>query len=305
MKGTPNLRPLASEKSNPRSADLDRKSALEIARIVNTEDARVAPAVKRALPQIAKAIDLIANAISHGGRLIYVGTGTSGRIAALDAAEIPPTFDVDPRMVQFIMAGGTAALAKATEASEDSRELGRREMARKKPGKNDVVVGIAASGRTPFTVAAVQYARAREAKTVAVTCNRHSALGKAAHIEIVAEVGPEVIAGSSRMKAGSAEKMILNMLSTGAMTRLGYVYGNLMVHLRLKNTKLIERGIGIVETATGLNRKQSIQLLAASGNSVPTALVMAIGSVDRGNAEAALKKSRGRVRKAIESLMRP
>jgi N-acetylmuramic acid 6-phosphate etherase len=305
MKGTPNLRRLASEKSNPRSADLDRKSALEIARIINTEDARVAPAVKRALPQIAKAIDLIANAISHGGRLIYVGTGTSGRIAALDAAEIPPTFDVDPRMVQFIMAGGTAALAKATEASEDSRELGRREMARKKPGKNDVVVGIAASGRTPFTVAAVQYARAREAKTVAVTCNRHSALGKAAHIEIVAEVGPEVIAGSSRMKAGSAEKMILNMLSTGAMTRLGYVYGNLMVHLRLKNTKLIERGIGIVETATGLNRKQSIQLLAASGNSVPTALVMAIASVDRGNAEAALKKSRGRVRKAIQSLIRP
>jgi N-acetylmuramic acid 6-phosphate etherase len=305
MKGTPNLRRLASEKSNPRSADLDRKSALEIARIINTEDARLAPAVKRALPQIAKAIDLIANAISHGGRLIYVGTGTSGRIAALDAAEIPPTFDAEPRLVQFIMAGGTAALAKATEASEDSRELGRREMARKKAGKNDVVVGIAASGRTPFTVAAVQYARAHGATTVAVTCNRHSALGKAAHIEIVAEVGPEVIAGSSRMKAGSAEKMILNMLSTGAMTRLGYVYGNLMVHLRLKNTKLIERGIGIVETATGLNRKQSIRLLAASGNSVPTALVMAIASEDRGNAEAALKKSRGRVRKAIQSLIRP
>jgi N-acetylmuramic acid 6-phosphate etherase len=296
-----NLRRLTTEKSNPASTDLDRKSSLEIARIINAEDAKVAPAVKRALPQIAQAIDLIATALTQGGRLIYVGTGTSGRIAALDAAECPPTFDVDPNKVQFIIAGGLKALATATEASEDSRELGRKEMARKKPGKKDVVVGVAASGRTPFTIAAVQYARARGAKTVAVTCNRNSPLGKAAHLEIVAEVGPEVIAGSSRMKAGSAEKMILNMLSTGAMTRMGYVYGNLMVHLRLKNSKLIERGVSILEQTAKLNRAEATKLLTSARHSVPVALIMAKTGVTRAAAAAALKKSQGQVRKAIEA----
>jgi N-acetylmuramic acid 6-phosphate etherase len=296
---TPDLRRLTTEKSNPASANLDRKSSLEIARIINAEDAKVPPAVKRALPQIAQAIDLIAAALFQGGRLIYVGTGTSGRIAALDAAECPPTFDTDPKMVQFIIAGGLQALVAATEASEDSRTLGRKEMAKKKPGKNDVVVGIAASGRTPFTIAAVQHARSRGAKTVAVTCNRKSPLGKAAHLEIVAGVGPEVIAGSSRMKAGSAEKMILNMLSTGAMTRLGYVYGNLMVHLHLKNTKLRERGVGILEQITDLDRNQASKLLASAGDSVPVALVMAKADVSRAAATAALKKSRGHVRQAI------
>ncbi len=294
------LQRLTTEKSNAASADLDRKSSLEIATIINAEDAKVAPAVQRALPQIAHAIDLIAAALSHGGRLIYVGTGTSGRIGALDASEIPPTFDTSPRMVQFIIAGGTKALAIATEASEDSPTLGRKEMAKKKPGKNDVVVGMAASGRTPFTIAAVEFARARGAKTVAVTCNRNSRLGKAAHVEIVANVGPEVVAGSSRMKAGSAEKMILNMLSTGAMTRLGYVYGNLMVNLHLKNTKLRERGVSILQKTTDLDRNQASKLLAAAGHSVPIALVMSKAGVTRAAATAALKKSRGHVRKAIE-----
>jgi N-acetylmuramic acid 6-phosphate etherase len=297
----PNLRRLTTEKSNPASAGFDTKSTLEIARIINAEDGKVAPAVKCALPQIAQAIDLIAAALSRGGRLIYVGTGTSGRIAALDAAEIPPTFDVSPQRVQFIMAGGTKALAAATEASEDSVDLGRKEMARKKPGKNDVVIGISASGRTPFTVAALKYARAHGAKTVAVTCNRNSPLGKAAQIEIIAEVGPEVIAGSSRMKAGSAEKMILNMLSTGAMTRLGYVYDNLMVHLRLKNSKLRERGIGIIEETTGLNRSETTKLLARARHSVPVALVMVKAKVGPTEAEAALNKSKGVVRKAIKA----
>ena len=297
----PNLRHLATEEPNPASADLDRKSSLEIARIINAEDSKIAPAVERALPQIAQAIDLIAFALSQGGRLIYVGTGTSGRIAALDAAEIPPTFDVDPGRVQFIIAGGLRALSKATEASEDSHALGRKEMAKKKPGKKDVIVGIAASGRTPFTIAAVQYARAHGAKTIAVTCNRNSLLGKAAHLEIVAEVGPEVIAGSSRMKAGSAEKMILNMLSTGAMTRMGYVYGNLMVHLRLKNTKLTERGIGIIEQATELTRAQAIKLLNQAGRSVPVALIMAKTGATRAQATQALKESKGQVRTAIEA----
>lgn len=300
MKRPSDLRRLTTEQTNALSADLDRKSSLEIARIINAEDVKVAPAVERALPQIARAIDLIAAALSHGGRLIYVGTGTSGRIGALDASEIPPTFDTSPRMVQFIIAGGTKALATATEASEDSPTLGRKEMAKKKPGKNDVIVGMAASGRTPFTIAAVEYARARGAKTVAVTCNRNSHLGKAAHIEIVADVGPEVVAGSSRMKAGSAEKMVLNMLSTGAMTRLGYVYGNLMVNLHLKNTKLRDRGVSILEKTTGLDRTRATKLLASAGHSVPVALVMSKAGVTRAAATTALKNSHGHVRKAIE-----
>jgi N-acetylmuramic acid 6-phosphate etherase len=296
---TVELRRLGTEKTNSASVDLDRKSALEIARIINAEDAKVAAAVKGALRQIAQAIDLIAAALSQGGRLIYVGTGTSGRIAALDAVECPPTFDVDPRMAQFIIAGGPKALEAAVEADEDSRELGRNEIAKKKPTKKDVVIGIAASGRTPFTIAAIKYARAHGAKTVAVVCNPNSPLGKAAHVAIVADVGAEVVAGSTRMKAGTAQKMILNMLSTGAMTRLGYVYGNLMVNLHTKNEKLAERGVGILEEAAGLNRAAARKLLAAAGGRVPLALVMAKAGVSRARAAAALKESQGQVRRAI------
>ncbi len=198
------------------------------------------------------------------------------------------------------MAGGRRALAAALEASEDSHELGRKEIAKRRPTKNDVVVGIAASGRTPFTIAALQYARSRGAKTVAVTCNRNSPLERTAHLAIVTEVGPEVVAGSSRMKAGTAQKMILNMLSTGAMTRLGYVYGDLMVNLQPKNDKLLERGIGILENVAGLDRipaRQTSQAIAR--HHVPVALVMAKTGVSRAQAAAALKKSRGHVRKAI------
>jgi N-acetylmuramic acid 6-phosphate etherase len=296
------LRGLATERANSASADLDRKSALAIARIINREDATVAAAVKRALPQIAQAIDLIAAALSSGGRLIYVGTGTSGRIAALDAAECPPTFDVHPRTVQFIMAGGPRALGAAVEADEDSRELGRREIARRKPNKNDVVVGIAASGRTPFTIAAVHYARAHGARTIAVVCNPNSPLGKAAHLEIVAAVGPEVVAGSTRMKAGTAQKMILNMLSTGAMTRLGYVYGNLMVNLHTKNSKLLERGVCILQEAAELDQRTARKYLTAAAGRVPVALVMAKSGVSPAQAIAALKKSGGGVRQAIAAL---
>ncbi len=295
----PELRRLDTERTNSASVDLDRKSALEIARIINAEDTKVAAAVKGALRQIAQAIDLIAAALSQGGRLIYVGTGTSGRIAALDAVECPPTFDVNPRMVQFILAGGPKALGFAVEADEDSRELGRKEIAKKKPTKKDVVVGIAASGRTPFTIAAIKYARAHGAKTVAVVCNPNSPLGKAAHVAIVAAVGAEVVAGSTRMKAGTAQKMILNILSTGAMTRLGYVYGNLMVNLHTKNEKLLERAVGILEEAGGLNHAAARKLLTAAGGRVPIALVMAKARVSRPRAVVALKESRGQVRRAI------
>jgi N-acetylmuramic acid 6-phosphate etherase len=292
---------LSTEQRNPVSSDLDLKSALQIARIINAEDARVAPAVRRALPQIARGIDLIAAALKQGGRLIYVGAGTSGRIAALDAAECPPTFGTSPRTVQFVIAGGPKALAAAVEANEDSRKLGQREIAKKKPGKNDVVVGIAASGRTPFTVAAVEYARRHGAKTIAVTCNRNSPLGKAAHVAIVTEVGPEVVSGSSRMKAGTAQKMVLNMLSTGTMTRLGYVYGNLMVNVHLKNEKLLARGVAILQRAAGVSPDDAVQALKAAGNSVPVALVMLRVKVGRRQAERALRSAGGNVRQAIAS----
>lgn len=299
-KPTPeNLSRLATEQPNRASTDLDLKSALEVARIINAEDAKVAAAVQRALPQIARAIDLIANALRRGGRLIYVGAGTSGRIAALDAAEVPPTFSADPETVQFVIAGGLDALANATEANEDSRELGEREIAKKKPGRKDVVVGIAASGRTPFTVAALDYAHRKGAKTIAMTCNRNSPLEKAAHLAIVTEVGPEVISGSTRMKAGTAQKMVMNMLSSGAMTRLGLVYGNLMVNLNPKNSKLAERGVSILRRAAKVSREIAQQTLKAAGNSVPVALVMLQAEVNREQAEQSLDATRGHVREAI------
>lgn len=296
---TSTLKRLSTEKINPVSRDLDRKSALEIARIINAQDARVAAGVKRSLPQIARAIDAIADALVRGGRLIYVGAGTSGRIAALDAVECPPTFNTNPKTVQFIIAGGPKALAAAVEANEDSRQLGEQAIAKKKPGPSDVVVGIAASGRTPFTVAAIEYARRRGAKTVAVTCAPKSALARAAYIAIVTEVGPEVIAGSSRMKAGTAQKMVLNMLSSGAMTRLGYVYGNLMVNVHLKNQKLRQRGIAILEQATKIDPQKAEKALTLAGNSVPVALIMLKAGVARAEAQRALKTSHGDVRRAI------
>jgi len=298
-KQTGDLRRLRTEQSHPDADDLDRKSSLEIASLINAEDAEVALAVRRALPQIARAIDLVAAGLRHGGRLIYVGAGTSGRIGALDASECPPTFNVDPRTVLYVIAGGPKALASATEASEDDQELGRAEMRKRKPGKHDVVIGIASSGRTPFTVAAVAEARRRGAKTVALTCNRKSPLERAAHFAIVTEVGPEVLAGSSRMKAGTAHKMVLNMISTGAMTRLGYVYGNLMVNVSPRNEKLTQRAISILERATGADSETAGRTLAESGGRTPVALVMLAAGVDRGQAAAALKKAKGHVRQAI------
>jgi N-acetylmuramic acid 6-phosphate etherase len=295
----PELGDLATEQTNRASTDLDLMSSLEIARTINAEDAKVAAAVRRALPQIAQAINWIATALKRGGRLIYVGAGTSGRIGALDAVECPPTFNADPRTVQFVMAGGPKALGTAAEANEDSSELGEREIARKKPGKKDVVVGIAASGRTPFTVAAVAYARRRGARTIAVMCNPNSELEKAAQLAIVTEVGPEVVSGSTRMKAGTAQKMVLNMLSTGAMTRMGYVYGNLMVNLHLKNEKLMERGVSILQRAAGISRGSAEKALRAGGNSAPVALVMLQAGVSQARAKRALRYSQRNIRRAI------
>jgi len=275
-------------------------SSLEIATLINKEDATVASAVHRALPQVARAIDEVVAGLRHGGRLIYVGAGTSGRLGALDASEIQPTFNTDPRTVQFIMAGGPNALGASTEASEDDTTLAVKEIKKRKPGKHDVVLGIATSGRTPFTIAAIEYARAHGARTIALTCNRDSPLERAAHFAIVTEVGPEVLAGSSRMKAGTAHKMVLNMISTGAMTRLGYVYGNLMVNVWTKNEKLVQRSIRILEQATGADHETAAQALKASGNHTPVALVMLAAGVTRAQAAVALKKTSGHARKAIE-----
>jgi len=291
---------LATEQQNFASQALDTKSALEIATIINSEDAKVAGAVSKALPQIAEAIDTIADSLRSGGRLIYIGAGTSGRIAALDAAECPPTFNTDAKQVQFVIAGGEKALGRAVEANEDSPDLGQRDIAKLKPTKKDVVVGIAASGRTPYTVAAVEYAKKKRARTVAVSCSPDSPLARAADIAITAEVGPEVVSGSTRMKAGTAQKMILNMLTTGAMTRLGYVYGNLMVNVGLKNEKLIERGITILNKAADLDRELARRALDDSGGSVPIALVMIKSGASRREASRKLKAARGNVRRAIE-----
>ncbi|HLJ87473.1 MAG TPA: N-acetylmuramic acid 6-phosphate etherase [Candidatus Angelobacter sp.] len=294
------LRNLGTERQNPATADLDTLSALELARAIHREDRKVAKAVESALPQVAQAIDAIAAALSQGGRLIYVGAGTSGRIAALDASECPPTFNTSPRTVQYVIAGGDAALGHAAEYSEDSRTAGRSDLAKRKPGKKDVVVGIAASGRTPYTIAALEYARQKGAKAVAVTCNPGSELGRAADIEIVAEVGPEALSGSTRMKAGTAQKMILNMLTTGTMSRLGYVYGNLMVNVHTKNEKLVERGLGILQKAAAVDREAASKALKAASGRVSLALVMLKADVTRAEAQRRLKAAKGNVRKAIQ-----
>lgn len=290
---------LPTEQANLATTALDTLNAREIAEIINAEDARVASAVARALPDVARAIDTIAQALASGGRLIYVGAGTSGRIAALDAAECPPTFNTPPKTVQYVMSGGDKALGHAAEAQEDWPALGRRDIAKRKPARRDVVVGVSASGRTPYTVAALRYAHSHGATTIAVTNSRGSWLEKVADIAIVAEVGAEVVAGSTRMKAGTAQKMILNMLSTGAMARLGYVYGNLMVKVHVKNKKLLERGISILQRTAGVGREAAREALNAGGNSVPVALVMLKTGLSKAEAQRRLKAARGNVRRAI------
>src|ERR1700734_1674307 len=291
---------LMTESVNSASHGFDTKSALEIARIINHEDAKVAAAVKKALPEIALVIASVARSLRDGGRLIYIGAGSSGRIAALDACECPPYFSTPPQSVQYIMAGGPKALASAVEVNEDSEELGQRDIARRRPTRKDMVIGLSSSGRTPYVVAAIAYARARGAKTAAVTCNYDTPLAAAADIAIVAEVGPEVVSGSTRMKAGTAQKMVLNMITTGAMTRLGYVYENLMVNVHMQNTKLVERGISILMRACKIDRDQAVLTIKSAGRSVPVALVMLKAGVDKPEAGRRLAKSDGNVRLAIE-----
>ncbi len=279
---------------------LDTMSAIEIATLMNREDANVALAVRKVLPQIADAIEVIAGRFARGGRLIYVGAGTSGRIGALDASECPPTFNTDQNMVQYVIAGGLKALGAAAEAKEDLAELGRRDIAERKPGKKDVVVGLAASGRTPYTVAAVQYARTKGAATVAITCVANSLLAQSADTAIEVNVGSEVLSGSTRLKAGTAEKMVCNMLTTGALARLGYVYNDLMVNVRTTSAKLRERGIEILMQAANTDCDSALTALKAADMDVPVALVLLKAGVSVTEARRRLKAAKGRVREAID-----
>jgi N-acetylmuramic acid 6-phosphate etherase len=295
------LRSLATERQNEASEGLDTKSALEIARIINAEDAKVATAVKKALPEIAQVIDVVARCLRDGGRLIYVGAGSSGRIASLDAAECPATFSTQPAQVQYIMCGGPKALASAADVNEDSPDMGQRDIAKRRPTRKDIVIGISASGRTPYVVGAVEYAKLRGSQTAAIVCNPGTRLAEASDICIVAEVGPEVISGSTRLKASSAQKMITNMITTGAMTRLGYVYDNLMVNVHMKNEKLVERGINVLQRVTGVDREQAIRTIKSAGKSIPIAVVMLRANVDKMEAVRRLQKSDGNVRRAIEN----
>jgi N-acetylmuramic acid 6-phosphate etherase len=254
-----------TEQDNPRSANLSSQSAAEIVALMNDEDATVAAAVRQVLGDVASAVDNIVERLQNGGRLFYIGTGTSGRLGVLDASECPPTFGVSPELVQGVIAGGYDACHRAVEASEDDAGAGKLDLEQRGFGERDVLVGIAASGRTPYTVGAVSYARSLGAFTVGLTCVPGSPITKAAELSIVPVVGPEVVTGSSRLKAGTAQKMVLNMLSTATMVRLGYVSGNRMSHLKPGNRKLRDRAVRIVMAETGADHTQAVRALEESG----------------------------------------
>ncbi len=290
---------LATEGRNPNSRDIDRMSSQDIARVINAEDAKVALAVQQALPPIAEAIDAIAAALAGGGRLFYIGAGSSGRLGVLDAAECPPTFSTPPELVQGIIAGGEPALTRAVEGAEDSPNQAAVDLAARRLSRADIVCGIAASGRTPYVLGALRYARRIGAPTIAIACNHNSPLGEIADISISVELGPEVIAGSTRMKAGSAQKMILNMLSSGAMIRLGKVYGNLMVDVNVSNQKLHERAWRLVQQLTGLGESECKALLTRAGNDVKVAVTMGRLGIEAEPARHALNEADGRLRAVI------
>ncbi len=284
---------------NPRSRGLDRMPSAAILRVMNREDARVAQAVRREIPAIARAVDAIAVRLRGGGRMIYVGAGTSGRLAVLDAAECPPTFGVSPKLVQACIAGGKRALTGAVEGAEDSRTNGIRDLRRKKVSARDAVVGIAASGTTPYVLGAMEYARSQGALTVGITANRNSPLTRAVRIAITPEAGPEVLAGSTRLKAGTSQKMVLNMLSTAVMVRLGHVYDNWMIGVALTNKKLRERGRRILAEASGRTVSAAERALRQSGHNLRVALVMLKRNVDARTARERLQRAGGNLRRAL------
>ena len=291
-----------TEQENPRSQNLSSLSSAEIVELMNDEDALVAGAVKSVSDQIVKAVDVIVARLRTGGRLFYIGTGTSGRLGVLDASECPPTFGVSPELVQGVIAGGYEACHRAVEASEDDAEAGRHDLEVRQFSSSDVLVGIAASGRTPYTVGAISYARSLGAFTIGLTCVPNSPITRAAELSIIPVVGPEVVTGSSRLKAGTAQKMVLNMLSTITMVRLGYVSGNRMSNLKAGNIKLRERAQRILIAETGIDEQAAAKALEAAGTDLRVALVMVKSMSDKERAIAALTKSGWKVEDALTLL---
>jgi len=297
-------RPKTTEQRNPRTRGIDAKSTIGILRAIHREDASVAKAVSRALPSIARAVDEIAHALEQGGRLFYVGAGTSGRLAALDAAEIPPTFGTPPRTVQAVIAGGRRALTHAVEGAEDNGAKGAKDLAARGLDSKDAVVGIAASGGTPYVLGALEYAKRKGAVTIALTSNPRTPITQICPISIVTPTGPEVITGSTRMKAGTAQKLVLNMLSTATMIRLGRVYDNWMIGVALTNRKLQARGLRILMEASGANVAESTRALRQSGHNLGAALIMLKTGASARQAQRLLRDTYGHVHNALNRAKR-
>lgn len=288
-----------TERRSPRTRGLDQLPSSAIVRAIHREDATVARAVGRELPAISRAVDRIARALSQGGRMFYIGAGTSGRLASLDAAECPPTFGIPKGLVRAVVAGGRRALTKAVEGAEDSAAQGKRDLEAARLTSLDVVVGLTASGTTPYVLGALRYARKHGAQTIGVTSNRRSPVARVAEITIATETGPELVAGSTRMKAGTAQKMVLNMLSTAAMIRLGHVYDNWMIDVALSNRKLRRRGLRILEEASRTSASQAARALRQAGNDLRVALVMLKNDVAAREARSRLQDAGGNLRRAL------
>jgi len=299
MPDRPKLDNLLTEQRNPASRDIDSLPTLEMLRIINREDQKVAEAVAEEIDHIATAVDSIVAAMGRGGRLFYIGAGTSGRLGVLDASECPPTFNVPADLVQGIIAGGSSALERATEATEDDPETGVADLEARGFTGADVLVGVAASGRTPYVLGAIRRARELGAVTIGISCTPDSELSGEVNIPIEPLPGPEVLAGSTRMRAGTATKLVLNMLSTGVMIRLGHVYGNLMVNVQPKNEKLLDRSRRIITEAAGVSYERATELLEQSGRQVKVAIVMGKLGVDRASAEKQLHEAAGRISLAV------
>jgi N-acetylmuramic acid 6-phosphate etherase len=291
--------PRATEQRNSRTRRLDAMSTSGILRAIHREDATVSRAVARAIPAITRAVDAITGALRRGGRVFYVGAGTSGRLAALDAAEIPPTFGTPARKVQAVIAGGRRALTHAVEGTEDNRAQGARDLAARRLTSNDAVIGITASGATPYVLGALAYARRRGAVVIGITSNPRTPVTRLAPISIVTETGPEAITGSTRMKAGTAQKMVLNMLSTAVMTRLGRVYDNWMIGVALTNRKLKQRGLRILAESSGSSVAEATRALRQSGHDLRAALIMLKCGVDARTARRRLRRAGGDLRAAL------
>jgi len=291
---------LLTETRNPASAEIDALPTLDMLRVINAADREVPVSVEREITNIARAVDAITNRLEEGGRLFYVGAGTSGRLGVLDASECPPTFNTPPDLVQGIIAGGDRALRHSVERAEDDAELGRKDLIERDFGAGDAVVGIAASGRTPYVLGALEHARSLGALTVGLSCTPDSEVARAAEIAITPLPGPEIVTGSTRMRAGTATKLVLNMLSTGVMIRMGYVYGNLMVNMQAANEKLTDRARRIIAAIADVTYDEASRLLSAGG-SVRIAILMHKSGLSRAEAEAKLKAAKGRLHAALES----